>query len=366
MSFSENLASTLPPLYAPWIQELLDGPLPPERKATCERCVMCSPSSDQAPDGALAFNPQSKCCTYLPVLHNFLVGRILLDDDPALAPGRATVEARIQKGVAVSPLGLLRAGLYTFLYEHSPDAFGLSQALRCPHYLEERGQCGMWRHREATCATWFCKHERGAVGMRFWKTLKQLLSAVESSLARWCVLELDVGTEALRRLFPPPQRATAQTFDEHDLDGRVDLKEYRALWGTWAGREREFYRSSAALVNPLTWQEVRALCGPEVGVYVRLTQEAYRALHSQMIPPALRVRRFEVVDSRPEASTLASYSRFDPLKVPRPLLRVLPYFDGRPTDEAVQCIAAEQGIQLDPPLMRKLVDFEILSAPEGE
>ena len=365
MPLSEHVSSALPPLYAGWMDALLAGPLPQETKATCERCAMCSIPSALSSGDTLVFNPQIKCCTYLPVLPNFLVGRILLDDDPVLAQGRATVEARLQKSVAVSPLGLARADLYTFLYEHSPEAFGQSAALRCPHYLQESGQCGIWKHREATCATWFCKHERGAVGMHFWKTLRQLLSAMESNLARWCVLKLEVGTEALEQLFPPPKRAIALTFDGNDLDGTMDPTVYRTLWGTWAGREREFYQASAALVNSLTWQEIRALCGPEVGIFAHLTQAAYRALHSQTVPPALRVRHFEVITSGPEASVLSSYSRFDPFKVPTALMGALPYFDGRPTEEIVQRIAAQQGVQIDQSLIRKLVDFEIVGPPEG-
>ena len=47
----------------------------------------------------LFFHRDTKCCTYLPDLPNFLVGRILEDPDPALAPGRASVERRIDARV---------------------------------------------------------------------------------------------------------------------------------------------------------------------------------------------------------------------------------------------------------------------------
>lgn len=115
------------------------------------------------------FDPQVKCCTYLPELPNFLVGRILADEDPALAVGRATVEKRLQAGVAVTPLGLDRTPFYDLLYQHADTAFGRSHTLRCPHYIEEGGLCGIWQHRNSVCATWFCKHVRGAMGFRFWK-----------------------------------------------------------------------------------------------------------------------------------------------------------------------------------------------------
>jgi len=54
----------------------------------------------------LSFHPYLKCCTYLPELANFLVGRILDDQNPELSTGKTTIEARIRAGIAVSPLDL--------------------------------------------------------------------------------------------------------------------------------------------------------------------------------------------------------------------------------------------------------------------
>jgi hypothetical protein len=144
----------LPPLYARWMAELLAGPIPDETAATCDRCAMC------VPDAARSFRPDTKCCTFLPTLHNFLVGRVLADSDPESATGRATVIARMQKKVGVNPLGLGPTRAHNLIYEDGGHAvFGKSRALLCPHYLD--GMCGVWKHRESTCATWFCKYVRG-------------------------------------------------------------------------------------------------------------------------------------------------------------------------------------------------------------
>ena len=103
--------STLPPLYAGWIDDLLDGPLPHESEATCEDCAMW-PGAGSSGAGALAFHPETKCCTYIPSLPNFLVGRIVEDDDPAMAPGRASVEARIDARLGVTPMGIDRPAVH--------------------------------------------------------------------------------------------------------------------------------------------------------------------------------------------------------------------------------------------------------------
>ena len=193
----EQTPSSLPPLYSAWMAHVLQGPLPQETKATCATCVMCPPTSRTPEPGASYFHPQTKCCTWLPELPNFLVGRILADASPQMRAGRLSVEERLQKGVAVTPFGFGQDALYQQLYnaamyKQAHGTFsGRSRPLRCPHYVEEGGRCGIWKHRNARCATWFCKHERGATGSRFWMAIKELLGAVEEGLATWCVSQLD-------------------------------------------------------------------------------------------------------------------------------------------------------------------------------
>src|SRR5512134_3109981 len=99
-------SSPLPALYAGWFDDLLGSEIPSETRATCHDCAMCESDGDHQNRGSKLFNPQSKCCTYLPRLPNFLVGMILKDQDPAMTSGRASVETRLQAGLGVTPLGL--------------------------------------------------------------------------------------------------------------------------------------------------------------------------------------------------------------------------------------------------------------------
>ena len=166
-------ASPLPALYAAWIDQLLAGPLPQESDATCDDCAMCVEDDAKRARTDISFNPQTKCCTYIPELPNYLVGRILADQDPTSASGRATVEARLRAGIAVTPLGLGQPPSFKVLYKHSRESlFGRSKTLRCPHYLaDEGGRCGVWKHRASICATWYCKYVRGEVGLNFWAAM---------------------------------------------------------------------------------------------------------------------------------------------------------------------------------------------------
>jgi hypothetical protein len=359
--------SPLPSLYAAWVDTLLAGPIPHETEATCDDCAMLAPAGALADPSDVFFDPRTKCCTYVPTLVNYLAGRLLADEDPEAAAGRATVEARLRAGVAVTPLGLGQPPTFAVLYENTAlNSFGRSPTLRCPHYLEEQGgRCGVWKHRASVCATWFCKHVRGATGMRFWRTLHQLLESVERSLAHWCVLELDIGANALARLFPAPTRpGRAETSGRGTLDDLVNREAARVLWGRWYGREAEFYGECSRLVSGLAWDKVVALGGPDVQVFSQLTREAYRRLISDDTPTRLKVGALNVRMDRTSCRVWAHDGR-DPLEVPRALLDCLRYFDGRPTSEALQAAEAEEGVKIDPALVRRLVDFEILVPRES-
>jgi hypothetical protein len=143
------------------------GRLPAETDATCQDCAMCAEPGRTPLPGLAFFKPDTKCCIYVPGLRNFLVGLILQDDDPRFAAGRATVEARLDARVSVTPVGISPLPVQTALYRlEGTQAFGQDRTLRCPHYLDEAGgQCGIWRYRNGICATWFCKHTRGPVAL---------------------------------------------------------------------------------------------------------------------------------------------------------------------------------------------------------
>src|SRR5688572_26984504 len=158
----------LPPLYQRWLAELGIGPLPKERRATCSTCAMC-PSDRTPSDRGTTFDPSVKCCTFMPNLANYLVGMILSDESDALRRGRESLRARIRDGSSASPTRVAMRNDYRLVYE-AGNAFGRSPALRCPHYIDERGGfCGIWPYRNSICSTWFCKHVRGGAGQRMWR-----------------------------------------------------------------------------------------------------------------------------------------------------------------------------------------------------
>jgi hypothetical protein len=347
----------LPPLFQRWVEQLFDGPIPAETAATCSSCAMCSPD---APRGdASHFDPRIKCCTYMPSLASFLVGRVLLDHDPASAHGRATMVERIHKRVGVTPMGVQRSRMDALLYrEACPPSFGRSEALRCPHYVSESGSCGVWKHRESMCATWFCKHVRGTVGFEFWREgVHPLLVACERALARWCALELEVGDDAIFWLMAP---VMGEAKIGREIDGVVDESWYAARWGNWMGREEAYFEACARKVDPLSWNDVMTIGGAEVKAHAAAARRAYAKLVSHDLPERVHVPELRIVRGDAETVQLRGYSDYDPVELPRAALEVLPRLSGNTTE----CLAklAEDGVEIDPAFIRQLVDFGVLSS----
>ncbi len=354
-------AGTLPALYSRWIETVIQGPLPVEIEATCSDCVMCSKGGESVATEQFYFDQGSKCCTYTPTLSNFMTGAILRDPDPAMARGKDALAARINKGLGADPLAIHPPPAYTLLYRHSQNAFGRNSALRCPHLDTAQGVCTIWPYRDPTCVTWFCKHHRGKIGQSFWKALQTFLNAVSKELSLWCVLQLDIGDEALALLESKRERGmTGENLQAGELDDRFEAESARKIWGKWWRRETEFYAECTRLVSKFGYREVEGICGPEVQPPALLLKSAYAALQETGIPTVSVIGRFEVEEATVDAVRVWSYSRLDPLDLPVPVFMALSYFDGRSTDDALSMIEHDLGIRLDHQSLRTLLDFRIL------
>lgn len=334
--------------------------LPQETKATCQQCAMCSPT---APEGSPEFfHPHVKCCSYEPALPNFLVGRILRDSAPEWQFGRETVAQRMARGLGVTPWGLETPRRYGVLYGGGHGVFGRSPELRCSHYKLDDDSCGIWPHRNGVCATWFCKHERGAKGLRFWRALSALITEVEWSLGLWCVQQLDPSIAELERI---TSRAPA-ALTPGDLGGPPDDRAHGLAWGKWAGQEVEFYVEAASLVDGLGWSEIDQICGVRTRVLAGLVRDANDALSAADVPERLVMGHIRITGAREGAFVVQGYSSSDPVRLPEILMRALPHFDGRTTNETLEEIRTESGVSLSSGLLRKLIDFELLKDAADE
>jgi hypothetical protein len=275
---------------------------------------------------------------------------ILADEDPQAAAGRESVQQRIASGVGVTPLGIQAGPHFTLIYKHTADAlFGRSPGLRCPHFLAAGGGlCGIWRHRNAVCSTWFCKHERGDVGKKYWESVLQLLTMVERHLSLWAAATLG---ESVEDLGPALLSYYATVFEPTS-----------SRWtGGRTGSPSEFYRAAAKLVNELTWAKVLDIGGPELALLMGRLRAAHGALQRTEAPDRLRLGTV-TTSRRPDGTVgLMGYSPHDMLVVPAPLAEALHHFDGRHwTSEVCEELESRLGITIDHATLVRLVDFGVL------
>jgi hypothetical protein len=312
---------------------------------------MCPPTNAQAATASLTvFSPDAKCCTYLPTLPNFLVGMILADEDPQAAAGRESVQQRIALGVGVTPLGIQAGPHFTLIYKHAADGlFGRSPGLRCPHFLAAGGGlCGIWRHRNAVCSTWFCKYERGDVGKKYWESMLHLLTMVERHLSLWAASSLGESVKDLGPALLPYYATVFEPTSSRWTGGRT-------------GSPSEFYREAAKLVNELTWAQVQDIGGPELALLVGRLRAAHGALQRAEAPDRLRLGTV-TTSSRPDGNVaLMGYSPHDMLVVSASLAEALNRFDGRHwTSEVCKELENRPGVTIDHPTLVRLVDFGVL------
>lgn len=330
---------SLPASYAQWLEALLGAPLPVETRATCHACAQCVP---RVP-AAQAFRPDVRCCTYVPRLPNFLVGRLLRDADdpehgPALAPGLETLRRRMGDAEGVDPIGLEVTDADVAAYDRllANEAFGRDPDVTCPHLLGD-GRCGIWRHRNGVCATWFCRHDRGQHGDLFWAAAQRWLSALEHRLGLW----------AAEAVFLECRRVV----DPEALSG--------GDWGGWTVDRAQYYRACAAAVDRLDWDGVLRVAGERLAGEAEALRSAYAPFFDLEPPARVQVGEHQLLDDDGVEARLQGYSITDWVTVPSGLAPLIDTFDG---ERLVQIRArlGRAGVGLSPAVLGELLDHQIL------
>jgi hypothetical protein len=359
-----SILDTLPALYRGLFPAFFQSAVPEETKATCASCAMCEASNPitlEAVDGvSRLFRPDTKCCTYHPRLPNYLVGAILADEAPEMAEGRRRIQEKLTRRVGVNPQWIKAPTRYNLLYSNARQAFGRTQALRCPYYEPQGGLCTIWRYREAVCSTYFCKYVAGADGRKFWITLKTWLALSEIQLSRYALLQLlpDYVLLAKDKADTSGGPLTVEDLDDKPLP---DM-EYAELWGPWVGREAEFYRACFESVRALSSDEFDNLMGLDGIVEQAILKRHHEAAVQPGLPRALKLNPSATVQWLPDGSVaLASYSEFDAVALPGAAYGLLVEFTGKETVEAVrQRLRAEKQADLHDDILIELFRHRIL------
>ncbi len=357
---SKVLRDVFPPIYAGLLPELFDRPAIVESRATCDDCAMCD-RGKPAPVPMEYFKPDLKCCTYHPHLPNYLVGAVFADEDPALEEGKKRLRKKIAERFGVTPERLSPPRKQTLVATMAADSgfFGRSYAVVCPYLDGENGLCTVWRHREAVCATYYCKYSHGALGYAFWRAIKEYLGYVEVGLGSWAAKSIDPTVTE------PRMRRGELTLE--DLEDRPPNPEaYARYWGNWLGREEEFYVECYKRVKSLTKEKFEEIIhsNKDARGWLEATQKRYDEALSPTLPTHL-VRNKEMRE-RPAGETiiLSTYNRFDSFAIGKELYDVLGLLDpSQSLEENLARLDKEHNIELHPDLLRQLYVQHVLVPP---
>jgi hypothetical protein len=353
--------SALPPLHNAWLATLtgiLDPP--PEPNATCGDCVMCG--GVERSDSHVTFSPDVKCCSYVPHLANFLVGRSLL------GAGRESITNRIARRAGVTPLGLGLSHADIRRLVGAQSHFGRSPVVVCPHFVEETKGCAIWQTRNAVCSTWFCKHERGAVTQRFWHAVRDLLIAAEERIADRCLTEGALPDEQVRAVLGHRSavRDTIARANSGEAVPETALDDespdwYARMWGDWAGREVDWFLRSAESVSMMSKDELTSRMD-DVRHLSQAVSDRWDDLTVHDVPDRLTFSPGVGSEATPDVLRLIGYSPFDPLVLPAALQADLHRLDGRPIAQVREGIDPHAA-PLDDDLLGRLHDFGIAVQP---
>ncbi len=313
------------------LNEFVNITIPLESWATCNSCVL-----QRDPKSAYL---NTKCCTYYPHLMNYAVGGLLQDDNPLLVEGQQRVKTIIQAKQGITPYGVIATTKYDHKRGQVDDLIKkassldinsgytrkLADDLLCPYYHE--GFCTVWAYREHCCSTHFCVSVGGEDGKNFWKAVDDYLIVTEQKLSKYALLEL--GWDAQQVL---TERVTSGLLGVENEHGQVDEEKYRHLWGSWAGKEEEFYRQCYQVVTQLDEQQFQRIMGLDHDILLKRIHLTHQTFVHPLVPDLLRLN--EEVEFIPDIDGWVDIKMADGYRrrIPRFAETVLRAFDGqRPT-----------------------------------
>ncbi|HNZ44116.1 MAG TPA: hypothetical protein PKN41_12355 [Bacteroidales bacterium] len=350
----------LPEIFHRLLPDIFLQKIPAEIFTKCSDCHMiCNTREELGLNQSKPFAPDTKCCTFMPQIPNFLAGALLSDTDPLAATGKNRLLQRIENRKGIFPHGVYPVKKYSLLYEAGRElGFGKSRALRCPYFIEGKYNCALWKYREAICATWFCKYVAQQAGFEFWDAVKCCIKYVEDKLTLHFLARKGMP------LSHPYGDNTNISYEDLD-DLPMNDKEYRLLWGKWAGREKEFYLTTYSLFQSLTPQDFSQIMGePFKDLLSDMEKKYHRMTDIPMKLVADRERAVYQTDTGNyhlemitviERNNSCITHAFD---IPAPVIDI---FDGNiATEDALQQLEKNHGIFLGKDILISLYQYGIL------
>ena len=343
-----TLFQQLPSIYRHLLPNIFNQDIHIEAYADCSNCNMCQPSdivSDQR-----FFSPKTKCCTFKPIVPNYLVGGILAE-----MPHQTKIHDYVDSGQKITPLGYFPSTDELQHYNRIiPDQFGIDESAMCELLVD--GNCSIWQHRNAICSTYFCHYFKGHHGKQFWEEVRDFLQMIEELLSNYCCEQLSISpnylTSATTNFYVNVQSALK------NMSPHLALSD-QDIWGPWANKRRDFFLECHRICNALSPIDIEQLSPIQYQNKLSKLQDSYSQMMSPTLPESLIFNpKCNVIDFDSE-QTFFYVDRL--IKLPAVLKTILPLFDGKTTAKTVRQLASDQfGVDMDTAYLIHLYEQDIL------
>jgi hypothetical protein len=356
----KQIRDYVPAFYHRLLPLFFEKEIPAEVFANCGNCPMtASNRAEMENEISRPFSPESKCCTFIPRIPNYIAGAVFTDAETQ--PGRELLRNRIRGKRGIFPQGIYPDKKYRLLYEYGrKNGFGKSSLLKCPYYIQGEFNCSLWKYRESICATWFCKYLGGEAGRDFWNGMRDFFKLIQEKMMEHAIRELGLTVV-------PPFGDDEQLSVEDLDDLPMHRLEYQRRWQQWEGREEEFYIRSIEIISRIGINDFNLILATEYPEQLKTLEEKYHRmvtipdiLHvnpeyifEEVLPGKYRIRLSSILDRNDTAITYA----FD---VPK---SVIDSFRNREnTDYVIDELSVKSGIQLGKDLVIALFQHGILTS----
>ena len=249
------LSSKFPELYHDLLGSHLEQQVPTEKFANCADCHLCKTTKTS--------HYLAKCCTYHPILPNYIVGGILSDDESSLEEGQARIQKKVSSKVGVTPYGIIAPREFKDLITQRRKEGKLfildedeRKKLTCP-YLDN-GHCTIWKYRSELCMTFFCHSVGGRFGSQYWNDMFHFITEMERKLSIYAIME--VGYPETKVNF------RAEKIKEmwmHNPKGQFLERNYKTVWDQWVDNEINFYKECYKVIQSLDHEKTMKILGWE-------------------------------------------------------------------------------------------------------
>ena len=344
-----TLFQQLPTMYQSFLPDVFSKPIAIEAYADCSDCNMCQPNSivsDQR-----FFSSKTKCCTFKPIVPNYLIGGIINDT----AIKSKITDFITNKSPKMMPLGYFPSQQELNEYASIlPHNFGIDDTVMCE--LLDNGNCSIWKYRNSMCSTYFCHYFKGKFGKLFWEDVRDFLQHIECVLSEFCCYELGISNHYLKS-------HTTNFFINVESAVNNERNKIKAIpftdWGQWANKQHAFYTRCTKLVEKLTEADIRALAPITYDIKKQALDESYSAMISENIPLKLKLN--------PECKIIDYDSDFcffyinRLIKLPRVMKHIVPIFNGTyAVSDLLTVIPGQFKIDMDMAFIRHLYEQDIL------